>query len=135
MKRIISLFFCLILVFISLTSCRANPPIDFFAEDIEKIVVYTSPRNQDYERTISENEEISRIINHINSMYLTDFLINNPNDTTGMAIIVAFYRKDGSVINAIVNCNDCIKIGENDWLEMTNDEAQKLKNFLLPQIP
>ncbi len=135
MKRSITLLFALTVFLFTLASCNSKvdtPILNFEAKNVKEISISTLPESNTYIRTINTSEEITEIINYINNMNLEKDFSENPNEYTGMTIIIKFIYEDNSYVEVYSFGNMFLKVGNETWLRMKYDEAEALGELVLP---
>ncbi len=135
MKKIIILLFALTVFIFTLTSCNSEvdtPILDFEAKNVKEISISTLPESDTYTRTINTSEEIAEIINFINDMDLETDFSENPDEYTGMTIVIKFICEDNSYTEVYSFGNMFLKVGNEPWIRMKYDEAEALEKLVLP---
>lgn len=134
MKKAVS-FILAVFLTITLVGCKAKPNSDnavlhLDGKTVSELLISTLPESESYKRTISSAAEIARIVDTINGMHLKKKSPENPNEYTGMTIVMEFCFADGSALEVYSFGNMFLKIGSAPWLRMDYDEAVMLENMV-----
>ena len=96
--------------------------------NISKITVTTIPGDDKSFKSTENKDEISSIINYINSLKLKE-TTKNAKDYYGMNYIITIYFNDKTSKKYIHAGNIFFKESGKDWYEMQYDQAEKFDNI------
>ena len=145
MKRILAVTLTLVMLLAALTGCVASqddnssqPPKDspnskisknslIREETIKNITVTSEPGGYEYSLT---GDDVNVIVDYFSNLHLISDFEENPNEYTGMTLVVSVEYDNGTSSTIYHFGNMFIRGKGGSWYKMTYDEASRFDTLL-----
>ncbi len=129
MKKIVSLFICIIML-LALVGCARSSTnkLGLNTDGVKSVMVSSLPSVR--KGYLFDGEKAEKLVNYLTGLDLKSKFSENPDEYTGMTWVISIEYEDGK--NTIVYHfgNMFIKNGDGSWFRMNYEQAEQLDTLL-----